>query len=204
MAYSHGKQWNYDKVKIALQDFIAKEKIDYMPTAKQIRERTGSSSLVDAISRNGGYTFWANELNLPLQRGDTNLGRQYETYCMEYLVNNFGFECEQMSIKHPYDLLVNEIKVDVKCANIYTGSRNARFYTFNLEKRSPTCDIFVCYCLGENGIVKTYVIPAVIVSGKCQLSVGEKMSVYDKYLDKWEIFEKYDNFYKSIKEEYRL
>lgn len=199
MGYAHGTQWNYEKVKGALQDLLKKEKLTYMPTAKQVREFMGNSSLVDAISRHGGYVFWAKELDLPLQRGDTNLGREYELYCMEYLVNEFGFACEQMSIKHPYDLLVGDIKVDVKCANLYKTPKNAYFYTFNLEKRSPTCDIFVCYCLGENGIAKTYVIPAVMLSGKCQLSVGEKTSVYDKYLDRWDLFEKYNEFYENIK-----
>lgn len=204
MAYSHGIQWSYDTIKAGLQELIRKEKLMAMPTAKQVRDYMGDTRLSGAIAKRGGYDFWAKELNLPMQRGETRLGREYEVYCMEYLINKFGFECEQMSIKHPYDLLVNDIKVDVKCANLFRFSKGYSYYTFNIEKRSPTCDIFVCYCLGENGIVKTYVIPAVIVSGKCQLSVGEHTSVYDKYLDKWEIFEKYDNFYKSIKEEYRL
>lgn len=204
MGYTHGMQWNYDAIKASLQDLVKKEKLTSMPTAKQIRDYMGTSSLANAIGKRGGYDFWGKELNLPMQSGDTRLGREYEVYCMEYLVDKFGFDCEQMSIKHPYDLLANDIKVDVKCANLYSTPTNSRFYTFNLEKRSPTCDIFVCYCLGENGVVKTYVIPAIIVSGKCQLSVGEHTSVYDKYLDKWEIFEKYDKFYKSIKEEYRL
>ena len=103
-----------------------------------------------------------------------------------------------MPPRYPYDLLVgNNIKVDVKVSKMYNNT--IKMYTFNLEKRFPTCDIFVAYCIDDNkNIVKTYVIPSAILSGITQLSVGIDKSKYDIYLDKWDIVDKYAKFYASF------
>ena len=73
------------------------------------------------------------------------------------------------------------------------------FYTFNLEKKNPTCDIYICYCLNEiDEITKVYIVPSKVMYGKKQLSVGEVSSMYDIYKNNWEILKIYDDFYKQF------
>ena len=73
------------------------------------------------------------------------------------------------------------------------------YYSFNLEKSNPTCDRFVVFCLNKDkSIHKTYIIPSSVLYGKTQLSLGVNSSIYDKFLDKWQIFNDYNTFYNSI------
>ena len=97
--------------------------------------------------------------------------------------------------KYPYDILVNRnVKVDVKASRLFNNYGNSKYYTFNLEKKDQTCDIFVFYCINQNDeIERTFVIPSTVLSGKTQLAVGES-SMYDKYIDQWRFISDYNKF----------
>ena len=70
--------------------------------------------------------------------------------------------------------------------------------TFNLEKKNPTCDIYVLYCLDNDGnYLKTIVIPSVVLQDKTQVGIG-KNSKYNKYIDNWNVIEEYRRFYNSM------
>lgn len=73
------------------------------------------------------------------------------------------------------------------------------YYTFNLEKAKQTCDVYVAVALDANdNINKIYIIPASVMSGKTQLSIGINSSRYDKYIDRWDLIEIIDNALESI------
>ena len=65
---------------------------------------------------------------------------------------------------YPYDILVNRnVKVDVKASRLFNNYGNSKYYTFNLEKKDQTCDIFVFYCINQNDeIERTFVIPSAV------------------------------------------
>lgn len=199
MGYSHGIKWNKDLIKRELDTIVTKFNLKVFPTAKQINYLRDSQDLSNAISKNGGFNFWAKELNLPIGQSDTNFGQEYEEICFNSL-SAMGYEIKRMSTKFPYDLTANKhIKIDVKAGRLFSNSKNGNFYTFNLEKKYPTCDIFICYCINkENKIEKTYIIPSKKMYGKIQLSIGQISSVYDNYKNNWEILKTYDSFYKQI------
>ena len=198
MGYAHGTCWDEKLIESTLNDVIKKAKINTFPTHKQMNEVTGSMALTNAVSRHGGTRYWADKLGLEIKPSESRLGEEYELKCMEK-VQHLGYRCEKTPVRYPYDLLVqSNIKVDVKCGNLYKGVQGD-YYTFNLEKKKPTCDIFVCYCIENDEIKKVLVIPSCELSGKTQLSVGKNSSVYDRYIDMWDYFHLYDEFYFSLR-----
>lgn len=199
MSYTHGIKWNEALIEKELNILVAKFNLNVFPSVKKLNNLIGNHSLSNAICRKGGIRYWAEKIKLPIGRCETFFGQKYEEKCFEYL-KSIGYEVERMSTRFPYDLSVNKhIKIDVKAGRLYSCLKTGSFYTFNLEKKNPTCDIFVCYCINkEEEIVKTYIIPSKKMYGKKQLSVGEKSSVYDNYKNNWNIIKVYDDFYKHI------
>lgn len=71
-------------------------------------------------------------------------------------------------------------------------------YTFNLEKKNPTCDIYVAFCVDDYlNPIKTYVIPSKFLH-LTQLSIGRYKSKYDRFLDRWDYIDVFDKFYKQL------
>lgn len=192
MGYSHGQKWSFEKIRDEIMRISADTGI--MPSFRKMYLETGNHGLSNAVSKHGGYKVIAEKLGLRMGKCETNFGRNYEITCLNKIEKLFALDCEQMTVTHPYDLLVSgAVKIDVKAAK-KTKVRDSFIYSFNLEKRAQTCDIYVCYCTDNNRIAKTYVIPAVVLSGKCQLAVGINHSIYDKYIDQWHYIADYAEF----------
>jgi len=199
MGYSHGKKWTLENIKKEVLQVSGKS--GCMPSFKMMDEYTGNSGLSNAVSKHGGHKKIAEMLNLKIQKSETEYGRNFEIYCLHEIEDRFLYECEQMTVRHPYDLLVDgSVKIDVK-ASRKLKCHNGLSFSFNLEKKNPTCDIFVCFCIDKDEIIKTYIIPSCVLSGKSQLSVGIQKSIYDKYLDRWDLVKKYVEFMKGMRDE---
>lgn len=193
-------KWTEEAIEKGIFEVMEKAEIKTMPTSSLIMQITGRYSLSVAIQKHGGFVFWANKLGLEMSNCETRIGKSFENICINYLIK-LGYDCESTSARYPYDVLADYVKIDVKVSNLYNG-KTGDFYTFNLEKSKPTCDIFVAYCIDEcKDIKKVYVIPAVVMQGKTQLSIGKTSSKYDKYLTAWGIVKKYNDFYRSITDE---
>lgn len=196
MGYSHGNQWTEKNIEIAIKEVMSKAKINTMPTHTVMKEITGNEALSNAVRRHGGSKYWANKLGIESKVCESKIGYEYE--CELSYLTALDYDSELTKARYPYDILVNNnIKIDVKCGNLYHGTAG-NYYTFNLEKSKPTCDVYVCYCVNDDVVQKVYVIPSCVLSGKTQLSVGVEKSKYDKYINAWNIISKYDDFYKSI------
>lgn len=199
MGYTHGNKWSDEALIVEINKIVAILKIGTMPSKTQMIQTTGSYALSCAVSKHGGFKKFAEKLGLEIKSSESKLGEEYEINCMDH-IRSLGYECEKMKIKHPYDLLINGcVKIDTKVSNVFNSMSNGRYYTFNLEKKFPTCDIFICYCIDYLGeISKTYIIPSNVISGKTQLSVGITKSKYDNFIDRWDILYKYINFNVNI------
>ena len=194
MGYAFGTQWNDNLIKEEILKVMKVLNINRMPTSVEIERVTNNGKLTSAISRRGGYKCWAKKLNLSQSECETRIGLKEELYIKTFLESK-GYKVEKMSTRHPYDLLINgNIKIDVKAANKYTSPTGWSSYSFNLEKNSPTCDIYVIRCLQDN---KTLVIPSKFLK-QTQLCITNKESKYDKFKDRWDYLEKYDKFYKNL------
>ena len=200
MGYSHGKRWTYEDIKNEIYEVIDFLGIQRMPSRQEIEDYYSNSSLTNKISKTGGLYKWAKILGLEVKKSDTKLGIQYEQTIKEKL-EKIGFTCELTSIRHPYDILVNgRVKIDVKVENI-SKVRGYDVYSFRLEKRMQTCDLYVAICLDEKKqMKKTYVIPSSIMSGKCQLCIGVWKSKYDVFLEGWDLINDFDIAMKKIEE----
>lgn len=197
MGHTHGTKWTSEMVKEEIFKVMTALGIERMPSRSEIESITGNASLTCKISKSGGFYYWADKLGLDRKESGTLLGNKYE-YIIKDELTTKGYSVEKMSIKHPYDLLINEnIKVDVKVAKPYITPDNSRYHTFNLYDGVPTCDIYIATSLDENDeIEKVFVIPSKYAN-KTQLSIGN-ISKYDKYINRWDYIEKYNQFYQEL------
>lgn len=172
-------------------DLVKSMGINRMPTRTEVSKFTGNESLCNRIMRSGGFKAWAERLNLKFKNCETYFGNKYEELAAFRLKTWFK-DVKRTPVKFPYDIVVNgRTKIDVKASRLYKG-KTGNYYTFNLESKYPKCDFYVAYCLDDKDIIKkVLVIPACVMAGKSQLSVGEN-SIYDKYNFGWDLIEKFD------------
>lgn len=194
MGYTIGIKWNYESIKEELIKVMDALDINRMPTSNEIKLVTKNSKLINAVRRYGGYLYWSNQLGLKQASGTTRLGMCGEEK-VKALLESKGYKVEKMSTKHPYDLLVNSsLKIDVKTSRLFTNEYGNSYYTFNLEKKNPTCDIYIFCCVEMDRFL---IIPSKLLK-QTQLSIS-KNSKYNKYIDKWEYVKQYNDFYSGIK-----
>lgn len=197
MGYTIGTRWTNDLIKEKINDVKLALGIERMPTSVEIIKVMNDSSLTNAIRRHGGYKYWADKLNLCQSECETRTGLRGELKAKEIL-ESLGYKVDKMPVKHPYDLLVNDnIKIDCKVSKLFE-SKQSKYYTFNLEKKNPTCDIYIMFCIDDSfNIDKVIIIPSKFAH-LTQLSVGFNSSKYDDFVNRWDYIEKYDKFYKDI------
>lgn len=198
MGYTYGIKWTDELILSELNKMITELKLSTFPTHTEMFDFFGNYKLSVKITKSGGTKKWADIVGLPIKNCESKMGDDFENICMQKLID-FDFDCEKMKPRYPYDLTANgNIKIDVK-SGFTVKNENGRYFTFNLEKRNPTCDIYVLYCLnGDKSIYKTFIIPSVFVNGRTQLSMGITSKKYDKFINRWDYFKIYDDFYKKI------
>lgn len=197
MGYVHGTRWTNEKITEEIYKVMNALGIERMPSNQEIIEVMKNTKLTNAIRRNGGFYEWARRLKLTTKECETKFGKRYEGKLQKYLTKK-RYTVERMSVRHPYDLLVNGCtKVDVKASRRYYYDNKSYYYTFNLEKKNSTCDIYVCFCVNEEETLdKVLVIPSKFLKLK-QLSIGA-VSEYDIYKDRWDYLDKFNEFYKKL------
>lgn len=198
MGYSHGKNWTNEDTKKDILRIVDTLGLDHFPTHSEMIGFYGNRSLTNRVSKSGGTRHWAKELNLPIKNCESELGNDYELFAIKEVAEHTRLISTQTKPRFPYDLLVDEcVKIDVKVSYQFQNNCNAWANTFNLEKKDPTCDIFILYCLDMNGdIDKTLVITAVALIGQSQVGVGRE-SKWDKYRDCWRYIVEFDVFMNS-------
>ena len=201
MGYTHGKEWNEENTKEAIMEIVNSLKLKNFPSKSQIIAFCGNNALANRISRSGGSRYYADLLKLEIVNCESEFGNFFEELAIDEILENTGFLSIHTNVRYPYDLLTNgNIKVDIKASKkVKNKNANFPYHSFNLEKREPTCDIFIFYCLDENmEIEKRVIIPSCLLSGKTQVGIGG-LSKWDAYIDKWEYFDMYNKFYDSVK-----
>jgi hypothetical protein len=179
--------WNDEKIKQGVKRVIVALNLDRMPSQSECIEYYGNYCLSNAVAkRKGGWYGLAREMGFAIKESETLLGKTQEGVVCEFLKAR-GFEVERMPQNFPYDLLVdNCVKVDVKASHLYTGKQGS-FYTFNLEKRYATCDVYVLLALDDDDeIVNVYVVPSKFVISNTQISIGQYKSKYHQFMDRWD------------------
>lgn len=197
--FSEKETWNEEKILAALKQMVIDTGQVTMPTHSEIKKYFGDYKLSNAMSKRKGTKYYANMLGLEIKSCESDFGDRLENYCLNQL-EDMGLCAEKTKVRYPYDILVERaVKIDVKACKPFKNYDNSTYYTFNLEKKEQTCDVYVFYCLNETyEIIKTLIIPSYVLSGKTQLSIGVRKSKYNKYTDRWDIIQQYCDFIKSI------
>ena len=202
MGYTHGKRWTDDDIKREVRMAMDFMQINRMPSRSELLSVSGDNSLVSKIGkRPGGWYGLAHELGLQVKSSDTQTGKTNESVVEKLLIEK-GFSVTKMSQNFPYDLLVDEcVKIDVKSSKLYRGTQG-NFYSFNLEKRYATCDVYVLLTLDDDGFAnKFYIVPSVFVISNTQISIGEISSKYNKYIDRWDYITNLSEYFTKLKKE---
>lgn len=135
-----------------------------MPSARELRS-AGRNDLACQVAVRGGFRTWAARLGLPLKESETRLGQSIED-AVEAGFRAHGRTVSRMTCKAPFDLLVDGVRVDVKAAksNVYTNKETGHVsqgYFFGINKREPTCDLYLLCCLREDeSIGDQYYVPS--------------------------------------------
>lgn len=165
-----------------------------MPSNSETVEMYGSCGLSNAISKNGGYRYWAKKLGLEHAYSETKVGVQGEAFIADEL-RSMGFDVQTTSARFPYDLLIDGcVKVDVKSANT-SYIRGCPIHAFRLAKRQQTCDIYIFYEIDTGAV---YVVPAHIIHGQVQVEMGLDSKMYRPYKDAYALITELSNAYKSM------
>lgn len=189
--------WTDQKIEEEIFKVMNALNIYRMPSNSEIRAITHDTTLTNAIRRHGGFYGWAEKLQLPVKESETKTGSTYELYAMATMLSK-GLIAKRMSVRHPYDLLVNKnIKVDVKVSSAYLNN-GSLVNTVGLGKEFATCDLYIIYLRHQSGeLDRTLIIPGHEVRHK-YLNIG-KDSKYNKYIDRWDYFKIYSDLKESLK-----
>lgn len=198
MGYTHGHKWNDEEVERKIEEVMHFYGIERMPTRGECEQYFGDKSLTNRITKTYGWYALADKLGLPVKDCETTMGKRWEAYAAQHLTD-MGHTVERMAQNYPYDLLVDGcVKVDVKASRLYHG-KNGNFYTFSTEKKYCTCDIYLLYMVSDDEDISAMVIPGVEVFHQCQITAGEHHSKYYRYLERWELIDRYAELLMSMK-----
>lgn len=190
------KKWTEQTIKTAILEVMKAGGLSRMPSRSEMYDLTGDNRLLNAVAKSGGFSRWAETIGVEMKSSDTLLGLRYEQVAIDMLQAN-GFECRWTSVKHPYDILVNDVlKIDVKVSR-ETMVRGCKVFSFRLAKSMQTCDLYICFCVEGDSVAKTLLIPSQVVSGNVQLCLGAKNSKYNKYQDRWDYVERFVKLYRE-------
>lgn len=196
MGYTHGVEWNEDLIESEIRKVMDMLNINRMPSTSEIKSVLNDESLTNKISRSGGFFYWARKLRLENKESETKLGQAYEVIAID-LLKAKGYEVDRMTTLYPFDLLVNNnIKIDIKVGK--PGDiKGCRTHTFRTAKKYATCDLYMIFALEENDLIeKLFIIPGHELK-VVTMCIGGK-SKYDKFIDRWDLIDKYNKFYQEI------
>lgn len=194
MGYVSGIIWTDELIGSAIMELANQFDPPRMPTKSEMVDMRGDYALSCAVSKHGGFGYWANRLKLEQKHSDTKLGIEGERLVATCL-KTLGFKVETTSIKYPYDLLIDGcIKIDVKTANT-SYVRGYPIHSYRLAKGQPTCDFYVFL---EADTKRIYVVPSSKLSGQVQVGMGIGSSPYAKYLGAFDLIKEASDMYRHM------
>lgn len=194
------KYWDEQKIIQEVKKLIELNDLKRFPTHKELDDFYGNSSLSNAISKHGGSRYFENKLGLNISKcNNTMLGEKYEEICIKDIKKHIGLDAILTKRRYPYDLLVDgNVKIDVKTSIELKDIPNC--YSYNLEKRNQTCDLYVFYGLSRQTqeVLQTVIIPSCKINAKqfC-ISNKDRYGYLKTYKDRWDLIQKYNNFFKQ-------
>lgn len=189
-------KWDEGTIEQTIFLVIEELKLDRFPTAIEMQNVTGDRGLVTAVSKYGGFPYWAKQLNLEQKDSKSKAAMRCEKYVFELLRNHLVPKTMRLtSYKFPYDILYNDkIKIEVKFSNIKDGR-----YRFFLPKM-PKSDVTILVCYDQDKKETVYVIPSHMLKNQhIVINDNDKYSKYKKWIDRYSIIDLIDYSYHQLK-----
>lgn len=196
MGHAFGEYWTQEKILQSVKDCMDATGLTRMPSRSELSGYYGNNKVTNAIKRlPGGYYKVTELLKIEMKESETQFGKYGEELAIK-LLEEHGFSVERMTTRYAYDLYVNgSVKVDVKTAR--PSRANKSFcYSFNLEKRFPTCDVYFLIAKNEEK-ESICIVPASI--NQTQIGLGTGTTVYSKYQDRYDIITDMSKAFASAK-----
>jgi hypothetical protein len=189
-------KWSLSKIEGELLKYISDNDLKRMPSKPEMI-KNGRNDLGCAMTRYKGMRWWADKVGLPMKETETNKGNAYERLTKKILSLK-GHDVKEMTTKYPYDLLVNgNVKIDVKVSS--PGDiRGSRVHTFRPSKEYPTCDLYICFALDEEGKEERVLVIPSKFAQVTTICIGAD-SKYNAFIDRWDYVQRYTEFYESLK-----
>lgn len=152
-----------------------------MPTNTFLTQ-SNQCDLANAISKNGGYIAWAEQLCLSRNQSDSDTGWLGEI-AVKVLLESRGFAVERSTaVKWPHDLLVNGcLRVDVKSARFAEyGACKGWFYRIG---KSPQADVIALYQLDTSEI---YWLPWYLCP-QTNVTISKNGGKYSRFRESYQI-----------------
>lgn len=156
-------QWTEELIEASLLEIVTK--LGRMPSVQELGN-SGRWDLANVIARRGGFKKWADRMGVAQKGTETHRGLAIQATVGRAL-RSHGYQIEEMTTRAPYDLLVNDrLRIDVKSARCYTYKKKHDQltpvgYIFGLNKRVPTCDLYILCCLSDDDkILERYYVPS--------------------------------------------
>lgn len=164
------------------------ERLGRMPTASELHEAEGNDRLANAVAKCGGYRHWAKVFGVSLKDSTTSRGQDWEDHEEEFF-REMGFDVQRQTTKAPFDLLINEHRIDVKSAKWSDYERESgalkgqhvRGFVFANLRRGVDCDFFDLLCLKAGEFAHRFLIPADVASVTTLTITERQLGGYGKY-----------------------
>lgn len=193
----YSRKYTDEQVKEQILKVISELKLDRFPTRDEMNKFSGNSSLSGVVSKRGGFVKWSKIMNLPMKESETLTGYYGEDLLKE-IIQEKGYKIERQTANCLYDFIVNDyIRVDCKYSHLYKG-KNGNFYAFNLEEKMHDCDLFIFICEDDSKNKRVVIVPQSLLQNQGQVSMGEINSKWYKYTDRYDLIDRYEEFYKQI------
>jgi len=154
MGWSHGSRWTPELIYDALAEYVAR--LGRMPSTGEMRA-TGQNQLAQAIKRNGGVRVWAAKFGVEQKGSETHRGQRWERHEAAFF-SSAGFTVASQTVKAPFDLLVNDRRIDVKCSIL----NRTGWFQFGNVRQCVDCDFLDLICVSSDGsLLGRFIVPAV-------------------------------------------
>jgi len=186
--------WNEDLIESEILKVIDVLRMNRMPTRKEIENIVHNSSLTNKISKTLGFKGWAEKLSLETKNSCSSKGWQYEEQSLIDLKLYTDLMGVLTPIKSPYDVKVGNTRIDIKMSNkFFSETQNFYCYSFSINDSNCGSDFYIFYCVSDETIEKTYIIPSVILKDLKQFTIGCNKTKYDKFLNRWNLIKDFNN-----------
>lgn len=176
------KKWTDSAVEASAREIA--QAIGHFPSNTELREM-GRNDLACQIVRRGGFVHWAARVGVARVESESDFGWSGEREVAKILRERGHVVSEDTTIRCPFDLLVDGVKVEVKTAKLAQyGVCRGWFYRIG---RKLACDVLVLF---QADTRECYIMPW-WAAPETNITISMSGGIYAAYRNNFTLIEKY-------------